>query len=188
MKKLLLTSAILSITACSQDLLTQPKINRDIYTLSDTQVKPAEKASEFNLIIEKPEVAAGLDTTQIASIKNNQIVYKENAKWADGLGAVVESTIAESFENSKFFKSVSTEDNGVYGNYAVALQIRDFQVDGDKAKVKISTKLIKLPEREVVLNLVTSKEAASSNVAGLDKAFNAAQQEIVGKVVEVLGK
>lgn len=182
--------AIILIGACTPLFPPQPRENKKIFFLSDIKEFSEMKNNlGINLIIDEVETNAGLESQKVAVTNNNQLSYYENTFWADNLSEVIRSTLIESFENSEKFKSITTENHGIRGDYALSINIRDFQIEDDKiANVKIVTKLIELPKRQVMLGFTSqSNKTPRSNstadlIDSLNEAFQEVQKEIVDKV------
>lgn len=179
--------AILFLGACSPLFPPQHREEKQIFFLSDIKEFPAvEGTINTNIIVDEVETNAGLDTEKVAVTNRNQLSYFDNTFWADNLSDVIRSTLIESLENSNKFKSVTTELNGIRGNYAISINVRDFQIeDNERANVKIVTKLISLPKRQVLLAFTSqsSKDANSSSTPDLVNTLNEAFQEVQKDIV-----
>ena len=147
----------------------------------------------WQLIIEVPTAAAGLDTTRI-SLQRTSIEheYYARASWTDRTPTLVQTLMVESFENSGKIIAVGRESLGLRADYIIKSELREFQavyLDPDpstppEAFVRLGTKLVKMPERAIVASRTIEARirARADTLEAIVEAFD----EALGKVLKDL--
>lgn len=192
---ILLSSFLLS--ACSQMLTSKQKVDK-FYTLNATHdFLETENLLNVTIIIEKPQVAKGLDSTQIMLMRSPQrLDYYAGARWSMPLSKMVQLSLIESFENSELLSQVITEHGAVRADYALFLDVYDFQAEYANINeppvvhIKLVGKLVTTNTREIVASFTSEvfEEATENNLASViatyDDAFQGAQSMLITEVLD----
>jgi cholesterol transport system auxiliary component len=119
----------------------------DTYDLS-TSVKAAGPASKGKqILIAPPTALQALDSNLIViRVSPSEIQYLGKSQWSDKLSRMVQSKLAEAFENSGKLGGVGLPGQGLAIDYQVVADIRDFEIDAygpsKSAVVEISVKIL----------------------------------------------
>lgn len=170
-------------------------VKEDIYVLSASA--PATEAAgpliAKAVVVEPPAPAPGLDSEKIALHRGHQLDYYAAARWADRVPVLLQALLAESLENTGRLKSVSNDTASVAADYALTLEVRDFQaVYGEAAapavQVRWTVKLLSLPGRAVLASIPVQTEAAAAEnrMGPIVEAFNAAARQAVAQTFDAL--
>lgn len=141
--------------------------------------------ADWQLVIETPVAASGLDTTRIALQRSPvRLDYFARAAWTDRAPQMIQTLLIESFENSNKIVAVGRESIGLRADYTLKTELREFQAeyDGDKpprVHVRINAKLVRMSDRAII---------ASETADYLVPAENGAIESVVLAFDEALGK
>lgn len=146
---------------------------------------------DWQLVIEVPVAAAGLDTTRVALYRQAlELEYYARANWTDRAPVMVQSLLVESFENSGRIVAVGRESLGLRADYVLKLEMREFQAEylGDvpSAHIRLNAKLVAMPERSIVaaerfdISVPAGADSMESVVAAFDLALGKVLRDIVG--------
>ncbi|MBP2228621.1 cholesterol transport system auxiliary component [Azospirillum agricola] len=145
----------LGLTGCSTLNPTAPKL----YTL--TARAPADAAlpkADWQLLVEAPAAAAGIDTPRIALARTpTTLDYFADVSWADRAPLMVQGLIVQSFEDSGRIVSVGRDTVGLRSDFVLKSELRDFQAEystpgaatPDRVHVRLSAKLVAMPRRTI---------------------------------------
>jgi cholesterol transport system auxiliary component len=148
----------------------------------------------WQLLIDTPVAAAGLDTSQIAVVSDGgKISYVAGANWVDRAPVLVQSLLLESFENSGRIVAVAREAVGLRADFVLKAELREFQADysGDpqrtpaRARVRLNAKLVRMPGRTIVASQMFEQQAVAprAGLAGTIAAFDAALAAMLADMV-----
>jgi cholesterol transport system auxiliary component len=161
-----------------------PPPSGQIYVLRPATTPPADtQPVTWQLAIALPDAPDGLDTDRIALIQSQSVMdYFAHVSWMDRTTQLVQSLMVEAFEKSGKIKAVARETEGLRPDYILQSDIRDFEAQYDVANgvprvvVRISARLLVVPERNVIaITTVTGEAVASANtVPAVAAAFNTA--------------
>jgi cholesterol transport system auxiliary component len=146
--------------------------------------------AEWQLLIEAPVAAAGLDTNRIALLRDlTTLDYYANVAWTDRAPLMVQTLLVESFENSGKIVSVGRDSLGLRADFILKSELREMQVETGgggppAAHVALNAKLVMIPQREIVSN-ITFDERVPVNGTGFAPII-AALDEALGKVLRDL--
>jgi len=177
--------ALSLLTGCASILPKGPPAAK-LYTLNPPQVTQSAKRLPVSLQVLMPQAAPGLETERIALRKDdNQIDYYADVRWASSLNAMVQSLLVESFENSHSLKAVGNDLVEMSPSHSLLIEIRDFQIEGSQAHVRLTAKLMKADKQEIILTRSYDEKAAvdSNDMTHIMKAFDNAYQEAARKLV-----
>jgi cholesterol transport system auxiliary component len=160
--------------------------------LTATSAAPAAASLDWQLLIEMPRASSALDTTRIAVMPRPGVleVYAD-ARWRDPAPALVRSLLVEAFERDGRVPGVSTSDSGISADYALAMELRDFQIeiDGDgnaAAVLRLTAKLLDRKSNRIVAtrSFAESAAAAGSDQASAIPAFSEAHNRQLPDIVQ----
>lgn len=154
----LLFAAGLALSACAgvTGLTGGPRL----YTLTPKSTFDADLPRvDWQLLVEPPVTAAGLDTTRIALSRSPLTLdYFAGVSWADRAPLMVQRLLVESFENSGRIVAVGRDTVGLRADYLLKTELREFQAEyaGDpvttrpQVRVRLNAKLVGMPRRAIV--------------------------------------
>ncbi|MDB5478694.1 MAG: hypothetical protein JWM96_1189 [Alphaproteobacteria bacterium] len=201
MKKLSLALSLLLLSGCS--LLPKGAEAPRLFTLNPPQMAAQNASARLpvNLQILLPQVVPGLDGERIALRRSdNQIDYYADTKWAGNLNAVVQSVLVESFDASGALKSVGNDLITMNEDYALLVEIRDFQSEyiinttTPRAHIRLAVKLIRKDTNEILSTRVYDQKENSEGdgmqqiITAFDIAFQRAAKNITADTVQLLGR
>lgn len=146
---------------------------------------------EWQLLIDTPKASAALDTTRIAIMTSPGVleVYPA-ARWRDPAPMMLRSLLVQAFDQDRRISGVSAVDSGLNGDYSLAMDLRDFQVelvDGSaRAAIRLTARLFDRRSNRIVASQSFSTEApaASSDVASAADAFTTALDQLMPEIVD----
>jgi cholesterol transport system auxiliary component len=151
----------------------------------------ATPATQADLSIGRPDVAPGLDTPRIAVLKGQQLDYYRAATWGESAGEVVQALLVGTFEEQRLFRSVTSEQTRVAGNYLLDVEVRDFQAEYGASEaptvhVRLIGRLIRVSDRKLVETLAAeARNAAPDNrMAVVAASFQAAGQQVAVELAQ----
>jgi cholesterol transport system auxiliary component len=191
----LAAALILSLAACG----VLPRFNEpvDLYTLTPKTTYAGDLPKvDWQLVVEEPVAAAGIDTPRIAlSRAPFTLEYYARAAWTDNAPAMVQTLIIESFESTRSIVAVGREAIGLRPDYILKTDLREFQAVYDGANpiptvvVRLNAKLVEMPERRIIASRTFEQHVLAAGSAFTDvlHAFDEALgQAIKGIVVFTL--
>jgi cholesterol transport system auxiliary component len=134
------------------------------------------------LAVRRPTSASSLNTNRILlSVIGGRTSYFSGAAWSARLPDLLQSRLTSAFQNSGAFRKILSEEDEAKSDYAIATEIRDFQVNVDgsnsTAAVTLAAKLINkkrgnvLAKKEFKARLPANKDDPDSSVDALQSAF-----------------
>ena len=161
------------------NIMTPPKIG---------SVRASRLASQVT--VSPPQSIRALDTDRIlVSAPGGRISYFADSAWSDRLPRLVQSRLVEAMQDSGAFRAVLTSQDRVDGDYAIATEIRAFQIDvgngRSAATVTIFAKIVDerrgkvIATREFSASVPTGKDDPAAGVAALQEGFNQVASELV---------
>ncbi|MEA2755380.1 MAG: cholesterol transport system auxiliary component [Aliidongia sp.] len=178
-----LSGASLLLAGCSGLIEPRPP---QLYMLP---LKPGDAADlplvSWQLIVAEPVAPESLDTARIALSRSpTKLDYFAQSAWSDRAPAMIQGLIIESFENSGKIVAVGRFASDLRTDYVLQTELRDFEARYDgpsaplpKVYVRVEAKLVKMPERDIIGNMVFTQEVTparndiDSIVAGFDEAL-----------------
>ncbi|HWA43446.1 MAG TPA: ABC-type transport auxiliary lipoprotein family protein [Hypericibacter adhaerens] len=182
---------LLPLAGCG--VLSQYSTPLDQYTLSPktTFQNPPPKV-DWQLVVEKPIAAAGIDTARVALSRNPyQVEYFAKAAWTDNAPSMVQTLMIDSFQNSGAIVGVGREAIGLRPDYLLKTDLREFQAnyrDADpvpEIHVKMIARLVKLPERRIIASMTADRRAKAAGTKFTDvvDAFDEALGGVIKQIV-----
>jgi cholesterol transport system auxiliary component len=177
-------------------LAALPKVNEplDLYTLTPkTTFDPDLPSVKWQLIVEQPVAAGGLDTARIALQRTPYTLeYFAKASWTDNAPSMIQTLLVASFERSGKIVSVGRESIGLRPDYLLKTELREFQAvyyDGDgkipRIVVRVNAKVVEMPDRRIIASRTILKEeqAAGSDFTDIINAFDVALGRALREIV-----
>lgn len=181
-----------TLAGCGGIIPQAPPSN--LYTLS-----PKNTFSErlpqvtWQLVVEEPFAAGGLDTHRIPIMTNPyEVKYYAEARWAERAPRMVQTLLVESFENTGKIVAVGRQSIGLRSDFNLKSELREFQAElteGDPlplVRVSLASKLIAQPRQEIVAARVAEHrvKAKSSDVLAVVRAFDEALGRVLRETVQ----
>ena len=143
-------------------------------------------AAAVDIAIGRPDVAPGLDTDAIATIRGHELDYYRGALWRGTVLETVQDFLVITFQDQKLFRSVATEQARVSSDYLLDVEVRDFQAEyanGSSAPVAHVTligRLVRIRDRNLieVMPVTASQPARENRLSAVAAAFEAAMREV----------
>lgn len=148
----------------------------------------------YQLVVNTPVAPQSLDTARIALARSpTTIDYFASSAWTDRAPVMLQDLLVESFENTRKIVSVGRDTSGLRADYVLLTDMRDFEAryyDGtDKppqVRVRLTAKLIKMPEREIIggLDAVKLSDAERNDIDSIVAAFGEATGNAMKMIVQ----
>ena len=175
-------------------LLIESEPPPDLYNLTPKSTFPESTPRvEWQLVIEEPIAARGLDTPRIAVRPSpTQLQYMAGSRWTNRAPKMVQTLLIESFENSGKIVAVGRQAIGLRSDYNLKTELREFQAEHDNGKnlglvrVRLNAKLIRQPQQEIIASKNFERVVApeSEDMQALVEAFDAALGGVIKRLVE----
>lgn len=182
--------AVLALGACALPGGGEPP---NLYTLTPKNTFAADLPRvDWQLIVETPIAAAGLNTSRIALQRSPvTLEYYANANWTDIAPLMVQTLLIESFENSGKIVAVSRESTTLRADYLLKTELREFQAEYDqpgppRARVRINAKLARMPDRAIIASHTVERmiRAEGNDLPAIAVAFDEALGGAMRRIVE----
>lgn len=112
------------------------------YSLMAHAVDAPSCRSEPSIKFHTPNVAPGIDTARIVVMdKPNHLTFYQGVAWSTPAGRVVQHFLADSFEQSGMFSTVSTDLDTVPADYEVESDLRAFHIDQSQGEPRLRIRL-----------------------------------------------
>jgi cholesterol transport system auxiliary component len=142
-------------------------------------------ASTMDISIGRPDVAPGLDTQRIAVLKGRQLDYFRGARWSGSTNETVQSLIVNSLQDQRLFRSVTSEQARIAGDYVLDIDVRDFQAEyagngNPSIRVSVIGRLIRVSDRELAgtVSAAALRPATEDRLSAVISAFESAAQQV----------
>jgi cholesterol transport system auxiliary component len=182
---------VLALAGCS-GLLGGGASTRLYRVTPKSSYPPALPRRSVQLLIDVPLAPAGLDTARIALTRSAvSIDYFADSEWTDRAPLLVQTTLVQSFENSKAITAIDRESVGLRADFILKSEIRHFEAVYDSPNgppevwVAINVRLVNPSTRDVVaLSSFERRQRASANdvpsiVSAFDEALGGVMKDIV---------
>jgi cholesterol transport system auxiliary component len=190
LRRLAAIAGLIVLGACQLPGTGEPP---NLYTLTPkSSFTPDVPKVDWQLIVETPIAAAGLNTSRIALQRSPvTLEYYASANWTDVAPLMVQTLLIESFENSGKIVAVSRESTTLRADYLLKTELREFQAEYDgngppRARVRINAKLTRMADRAIIAsNTVERMErAAGGDLPSIALAFDEALGGAMRRIVE----
>ena len=177
----------LALSGCSLPQFGGPA--PDLYTLSPKSTfAPELPEVTWQLVVEEPSAAKGIDTDRIAIAPTPlEVKYFPNSRWADRAPKMVQTLLIQSFENAKKIVSVGRQSLGLRSDFVLKTELREFQAEkGDDGattvRVRVNLKLVRPALGQIVASqsFESVKPCATEGINDIVAAFD----EAVGAVLK----
>jgi cholesterol transport system auxiliary component len=180
---------LLACTGCTGSLLNSELPASTAYVLAPAPAatQPTRSAaSNVDLSIGRPDMAPGLDTQRIAVLKGRQLDYFRAARWGGSAVEVVQTLLVDSLQDQQLFRSVTSEQARVAGDYVLDIEVRDFQAEyasenaAPIVRVSIVGRLIRIVDRQLVatVSAQAQSQASENRLGPVVAAFESAGHEV----------
>lgn len=109
-------------------------------------VKPSGRISSAQLVIPEPTALRWLDSDRIVVKPTvGEINYLPSSQWSDRLPKLLQTRLIETFERARRFRAVVRPGEGVSSDYALQVEIRNFEVrvsEPNEVYIALSARLI----------------------------------------------
>ena len=189
-RSVLVLAGLLALGACQLPGGGEPP---SLYTLTPKSTfSPDLPKVDWQLIVETPVAAAGLNTSRIALQRSPvTLEYYANANWTDIAPLMVQTLLIESFENSGKIVAVSRESTTLRADYLLKTELREFQAEYDqsgppRARVRINAKLARMPDRAIIASHTVERtiRAEGNDLPAIAIAFDEALGSTMRRIVE----
>ena len=145
----------------------------------------------WQLVVEWPFTDETLDTPRIALSRDRYTLeYFGNARWSEHTPMMIQTLLAESFENTDKIVAVARQATDLRADYVLKTDLREFQAvlsDGGlpTVQVRINAKLVKMPERTIIASFKAERavEAEGTDLLQMLHAFDTARGKVLKQVV-----
>jgi cholesterol transport system auxiliary component len=173
-----LLGGVLILAGCS--ILPKVQDPTTLYTLTPKTTYPPDLPEvNWQLVVELPTAAAGIDSSRIALSHNPfTLEYYAKAAWTDNAPGMIQSLLVESFERTGKIVAVGPESAGLRPDFILKTDLRTFQANykGDDpvptVMVRMSAKLVAMPQRRIV-RAVTSEKSVKARGSKFEDVLNA---------------
>lgn len=138
-----------------------------------------------DLSIGRPDFAPGLDTDRIAVLKGRQLDYYRGARWGGRTVEVVQTMLVSSLNDQKLFRSVTSEQARISGDYMLDIEVRHFEADYangaiPEAHVMFIGRLIRIVDRKLIETVSSDARvpATAERMIAVAQAFESAAQKV----------
>lgn len=155
------------------------------FDLSAAQA-PSTRPLRASLTVREPLSPLAFDSRRIVVRSGpNALAYLPGAQWSDRLPLLVQSRLAETFQNAHLFRTVERASKPA--DYALELEIRRFEIDApaDQAVVEIAATIASGRDGRIIAAQSFKHAEPAGGVTGpqaaaaLDKALSAVMAQIV---------
>lgn len=193
-RRLVLAAALpVAIAGCS--LLPGQGDPPQLYTLTPKSTFAADlPAVQWQLVVDPPVAAAGLNTTRIALQRTPvSIDYFARANWSDSAPNLVQTLLIESFENTGKIIAVARESVRLRPDYLLQTELREFNAEyyPDPAqpplvRARLIAKLVRVSDRAIIASTTVERteRATSHDMNAIAIAFDEALGGVLKRIVE----
>lgn len=186
--------AVAAVTGCGGMLPGQGD-PAQLYTLTPkSSFAPDLPAAAWQLVVEPPVAAAGLNTSRIALQRSPvSLDYFARANWSDTAPAMVQTLLIESFENSGRIVAVSRESVRLRPDYLLQTELREFAAEyfpdarqPPLVRARLIAKLVRVRDRAIVgaTNAERTQRATAPDMPAIVLAFDEALGGVLKRIVE----
>jgi cholesterol transport system auxiliary component len=182
--------AAASLGACAS-LLPGQGAPAQLYTLTPkSSFAPDLPRVTWQLVVEQPVAAAGLNTSRIALQRSPvSLDYFARANWSDTAPALVQTLLVESFENTGRIVAIARESVRLRPDYLLQTELREFAAEYFPDPAQPPLVRVRLIARLVRTIIATTQAERTQRAAGRDMepialAFDEALGAVIRRVVE----
>jgi len=166
----------------------------ELYVLKTDMQSGHRKTVPINIRIAEPEMAPGLDTDRIAVMSTpNQLTYYTGAAWAQPLPQILQQFLMNTFQQSRTFKGVDSEQESITPDVILLTEIQDYEVNNNVSpptvRVRLTAKLVNANHKLLATIPIEKTEVAEVNhMPAIIAAFNKATDEVATDLLHWVGK
>jgi cholesterol transport system auxiliary component len=191
MKRTVLVIPILLLAGCGGGLLAPSGPAPALYTLAAPErIETNAPQASWQLLVDAPNAPLDLDSARIAiAPSTSRIDYYADVVWADRVPAMLQQLLVESFDRSGRIAAVQRQNGGLHGDFTLAPDIGDFEVDASsnpQAHIRITARLVRMRDRTIVASR-SFDAAAPVGGSGIDPvvaAFDSVLSELLPQIVD----
>ena len=181
------------LTACGQFIPgTGPAPN--LYNLTPKSTfRPDLPKVDWQLVVEEPLAAGGLDTNRIALRPSaTELKYFGGVRWVERAPRMVQTLLVESFENTGKIVAVGRQAIGLRSDFNLKSELREFQAEyiGGRSvpviRVRLNAKIVRQPRLVIIAsrNFERAVPAADNSMPAIVAAFDKALDKVLRQLVE----
>lgn len=152
---------------------------------------PAAAAVDWQLQVVLPQASSALDSARIAVRPRSGVLEVYPAvRWRDPAPRLLRGLVVQAFDASGRITGVSGAQSGLTADYALAIELHDFQAEvgdgGTQAAIRLQAKLFDLRSNRIVATraFAATAPAAGDDVASVVAAFDAALASLLPELVD----
>lgn len=163
-------------------------------TYSPRYLAPAAQPGprvDWQLVVDTPSSSSMVDSVRmLASPRPGELEVFPQARWRDPAPTLLRSLIIEAFESSGRIVGVGSATSGLGADYALAIELRDFQLEirdgAPRAAVRLQARLFDYVSNRVVATraFVQETPASGSDAASAFAAFESALNALIPSLVD----
>ena len=147
----------------------------------------------WQLVIEEPLAAGGLDTNRIALRPGpTEIKYFADVRWAERAPKMIQTLLVESFENTNSIVAVGRQAIGLRSDVTLKTELREFQAEyftaeqAPDVRVRLNAKLIHQRKQIIIASRTFEvvKTADGTSIRQIIVAFDDALGKVLRRIVE----
>ncbi|HBH29812.1 MAG: membrane integrity-associated transporter subunit PqiC [Desulfofustis sp. PB-SRB1] len=192
---LMLLGLMMLVAAAGCSVVDLPGEPPELYNLTPkTTFSKTLPTVDTQLIIEEPIAAGGLDTNRIALRPHaTRLQFLADSRWTERAPKMMQTLLVESFENTGKIVAVGRQSIGLRSDYILKTELREFQVETDKAtgafavRVRINGKIVAQPNRAIIGSQSFEHVAAVAENGGIQAiiiAYDIAAGKVLKNIVE----
>lgn len=154
-------------------------------------VAPTAPPVEWQLQVVLPQASSALDSPRIAVMPSPGVLEVYPAvRWRDPAPRLLRSLVVQAFDASGRITGVSGAHAGLSADYALAIELHDFQAevraDGTHAAIRLQAKLFDLRANRIVATRAfeATSPSAGNDAASAVTAFDAALAQLLPALVD----
>lgn len=186
--------AAASLGACAS-LLPGQGAPAQLYTLTPkSSFAPDLPRVTWQLVVEQPVAAAGLNTSRIALQRSPvSLDYFARANWSDTAPALVQTLLVESFENTGRIVAIARESVRLRPDYLLQTELREFAAEyfpdpgqPPLVRVRLIARLVRVTDRAIIATTQAERtqRAAGRDMEPIALAFDEALGAVIRRIVE----
>lgn len=146
---------------------------------------------DWQLIVETPLASDTLETARMLVMPTPGVLEVfPGARWSDPTPALLRSLVVRGFEDSGRIVGVGGGASGLRGDYALAIDLRDFQIEyrggAAAAAIRFQARLLDYTSNRVLASRAFEAQApaAGASAANAFAAFEAALNQVIPQLVD----
>lgn len=152
---------------------------------------PQAAPVDWQLQVLLPQASSALDSARIAVMPTPGVLEVYPAvRWRDPAPRLLRSLVVQAFDASGRITGVSGAQTGLTADYALAIDLHDFQAEiesgGTRAAIRLQARLFDLQSNRILAThaFAATAPAAGSDAAGAVAAFDDALADLLPALVD----